>query len=65
MKGGTVGMEDVDTGEAARRLLAACEKLKSAEEATFDSPAFGAMSREDRIALNLRHAELHLGFLRY
>lgn len=63
--GGTVGMEDVDTAEAARRLLAALARLKTDEGTKFDSPAFGAMSHQDRIALNLRHAELHLGFLRY
>lgn len=63
--GGTVGMEDVAADEAARRLLAALERLRTDEEPKFDSPAFGAMSHEDRIALNLRHAELHLGFLRY
>lgn len=65
VKGGTVGMEDIDTIEAGRRLLAALERLKSDEETKFDSPAFGAMSHDDRIALNLRHAEMHLGFLKY
>jgi len=63
VEGGTVGMEDMETIEAGRQLLAALQRLKSDEEAKFDSPAFGAMSHEDRIALNLRHAELHLGFL--
>jgi len=33
------------------------------EVATHDSPAFGEMSHEQRVKLNLRHAELHLGFL--
>ncbi len=63
--GGTVGMEDIETIEAGRRLLAALERLQSDEVAKFDSPAFGAMSHQDRIALNLRHAELHLGFFTY
>lgn len=63
--GGTAGMDDIDTEEAGRRLLAALERLQSDEEAKFDSPAFGAMSHADRIALNLRHAELHLGFLEF
>lgn len=63
VEGGTVGMEDIGTDEAARKLLAALDRLKNDEAARFDSPAFGAMSHEDRIALNLRHAELHLGFL--
>jgi len=65
VEGGTVGMEDIVTDEAARRLLTALERLKSDENARFDSPAFGAMSHSDRIALNLRHAELHLSFLKY
>ena len=65
VEGGTVGMEDVDTAEAAQRLLAALARLKSDEEPKFDSPAFGPLSHEDRIALNLRHAELHLGYLKY
>ncbi len=65
VEGGTAGMENIETIEAGRRLLAALERLKSDEEAKFDSPAFGPMSHQDRITLNLRHAELHLGFLTY
>ncbi len=65
VKEGTLGMEDISTAKAAERLLNALARLQSQEEATFDSPAFGAMSRDDRIRLNLRHAELHLGFLCY
>lgn len=63
--GGTFGMDDVKTAEAAERLLNALRRLESPEEAGFDSPAFGPMSHDDRIRLNLRHAELHLGFLSY
>ncbi len=37
-------------------------RLKNGEPCTHDSPAFGALSHEDRIRLNLRHAELHLGY---
>lgn len=62
---GTFGMDEMNTSEAAERLLTALNRLKSNEEAKFDSPAFGAMSHEDRIKLNLRHAELHLGFVEY
>ncbi len=62
---GTVGMEDMDAEEACGRLLDALARLESDEEASFDSPAFGKMSDEDRVRLNLRHAELHLGFLVY
>jgi hypothetical protein len=63
--GGTTGMDDVPTSPAADRLVASLRRLGSDEPAPFDSPAFGAMSHEDRIRLNLRHAELHLGFLSY
>jgi hypothetical protein len=65
VKEGTIGMEDVPTREAGERLVAALKRLQDREEAPFDSPAFGPMSYDDRIRLNLRHAELHLGFLAY
>jgi hypothetical protein len=62
---GTVGMEDMATPAAEQRLLKALKRLQDGEEARFHSPAFGPMSNDDRIRLNLRHAELHLGFLAY
>ncbi len=62
---GTVGMQAMDTSEAAQRLLTALGRLHSAEQVKFHSPAFGPMSDNDRIQLNLRHAELHLGFFVY
>jgi hypothetical protein len=65
VKDGTFGMDDISTPEAVERLLTALNRLQSAEVAKFDSPAFGALSHEDRIKLNLRHAELHLGFIAY
>lgn len=65
VKGGTAGTEEMPTPEAGQRLLKALQRLHDREEAKFNSPAFGAMSYEDRIRLNLRHAELHLGFLAY
>jgi len=61
--GGTTGAEPQATAEAAGRLRRAFERLRSGEECPYDSPAFGAMSHADRVRLNLRHAELHLGFL--
>ena len=63
--GGTAGAEKMPTHAAAEKLLAALDRLQAREPVSFDSPAFGAMSDDDRIALNLRHAELHLGFLKY
>ena len=65
VKTGTVGVEAVEISVAAERLLSCLCRLRSREEAKFDSPAFGAMSHDDRIRLNLRHAELHLGYLNY
>ena len=60
---GTYGVEVIPAEEGADRLRRAFGRLKSGERCGHESPAFGPMSHEDRIALNLRHAELHLGFL--
>ena len=65
VKDGTVGLERMLTPAAAERLMKALKRLQAREEAKVDSPAFGPMSHDDRIQLNLRHAELHLGFLAY
>ena len=63
VKNGTYATEVLSTEEGAAQLRRALTRLASDEPATHDSPAFGKASDEDRIALNLRHAELHLGFL--
>lgn len=63
VKGGTFGQDDVPLGQALARLRTALQRLKNGELAKFDSPAFGPLSHEDRIRLNLRHAELHLSFM--
>ena len=60
---GTVGQDGQPLDQAAQRLQKAFLRLKNGEQCTYDSPGFGAMSHEDRIRLNLRHAELHLSFL--
>jgi hypothetical protein len=65
VENGTLATEPLDTDEGAKRLRAALVRLASDEPARYDSPAFGPMSHADRIQLNLRHAELHLSFLRY
>jgi hypothetical protein len=62
---GTIGMEPALTSDAAERLRKAFQRLKRGDPAPYDSPAFGKMSHEDRIRLNLRHAELHMSFLDY
>ena len=63
VEGGTHGREVLTTDEGADRLRRALRRLQSGEPARYDSPAFGPLTQEQRIALNLRHAELHLGFL--
>ena len=60
--GGTVGTEPLDPDEGLRRLRAALERLR-ATAPTIDNPAFGRLTHEQWIQLNLRHAELHLGNL--
>jgi hypothetical protein len=61
VKGGTLGTDPVPLDEALPRFRRAAERLKS-EAPTAPSPAVGPMTHEEGIALNLRHAELHLGF---
>ncbi|MEY4567466.1 MAG: hypothetical protein RLY14_2436, partial [Planctomycetota bacterium] len=59
------GTEEQSISVGAKRLREALSRLKRGERCPYESPSFGPMSHEDRIALNLRHAELHLGFIRY
>ena len=63
IEGGTKGQDPMPIIDAIARLRKALGRLKSGEAARYESPAFGPMSYEDRIQLNLRHAELHLSFL--
>lgn len=65
VKEGTFGQDAMSTVEGAERLKKAFMRLKNGEPCSHDSPAFGPMSHEDRIRLNLRHSELHLGFVHY
>lgn len=60
---GTFGVDEMSTDEGAKKLREAIGKLKRREPAKFDSPAFGPATDDERIAVTLRHAELHLGFL--
>lgn len=62
VKGGTTGADDAPIQDGLQRYRAALARLR-VEPAKFASPAFGPMSEEDRIRLQLRHAELHLGFI--
>jgi hypothetical protein len=65
VKDGTFGQEQIATDVGMERLRKAFLRLKNGEQCKYDSPAFGPMSHDDRILLNLRHAELHLGFIQY
>lgn len=65
IEGGTTGIEPVDFAEGMRELRRGIERLKGDDPPKYDSPAFGHLSLEDRIRLNLRHAELHLSFLQF
>jgi hypothetical protein len=57
---GTYGTDVLPTDEGAARYLAALDRLER-EPAKFHSPGFGVLTEPQRILLNLRHAECHLG----
>jgi hypothetical protein len=61
MKNGTLCTAEMPTAEAAARLRRAAERLKSTAP-TRPNPVFGPMTHEEWIAVNLRHADLHLGY---
>lgn len=62
VSGGTVGTEALSTEEGHQRFRRAFERLKD-NRPPDRHPFLGRMSHEDWIALNLRHAELHLSFM--
>jgi hypothetical protein len=61
LPGGTVGLEPLEPEEGLHRFRAAFERLRTTPP-TIPNPAFGPLTHEQWIALNLRHAELHLSF---
>lgn len=63
IEGGTKATEVISTDEGVARLERAWGRLR-ASKPTQKSPIFGAMTHEEWIGLNLRHAELHLGFFK-
>ncbi len=65
LPGGTLGVEPISTEEGARNLKTALLRLKNGEVARHHSPAFGPMTEEQRLQFQLRHCELHMGFLSY
>lgn len=63
IQGGTLGIDPMSTEEGARRLREALTRLKNREPARFHSPAFGPVPEEERLEMQFRHAECHLGYL--
>jgi hypothetical protein len=61
VEGGTFGTEPMSLDEALPRLRRVMERLKI-EPPPIPSLALGKLTHEEAIAINLRHAELHLGF---
>jgi hypothetical protein len=62
VEGGTLATEPVSLEEGLTRLRRIMDRLKT-EAPTARHPIFGTMKHEESVAINLRHAELHLGFL--
>jgi len=62
VEGGTLATDPVPLDEGLGRFRRAMERLKT-EAPTAPSPFFGPLTHEESIAMNLRHAEVHLGFL--
>jgi hypothetical protein len=60
--GGTLATNPLPVEAALDRLRRALDRLKS-EAPTCPNVIFGPLTHEEWIALNLRHAELHLSFL--
>jgi hypothetical protein len=59
---GTLGTERLSTDEGHARVVRAFKRLQGAPPLR-PSPIFGVLTHEEWIAGNLRHAELHLGYL--
>lgn len=60
--GGTLAIAPMPLDEALDRFRRAMGRLK-AEPPTFPSPMLGPLTHDEAIAINLRHTELHFGFL--
>jgi Protein of unknown function (DUF1569) len=62
VQGGTLATEPMPLEEALPRLRRAMERLRTTPP-TIPHNFFGLLRHEEWIAMHLRHAELHLGFL--
>lgn len=60
--GGTYSSDPMSLDEGLQRLSRAVDRLRSTAPAA-SNPMFGPLTHQQWIDLNLRHAELHLGFL--
>jgi len=58
---GTLGLDELPTEEGLNRYRTALRRL-AASAPSGASPVFGKLTHDQWIQLNLRHAELHLGF---
>jgi hypothetical protein len=61
VEGGTLATDPMTTEEGLGRFRRVMERLKT-EAPTDPSPILGQLTHAETIAINLRHAELHLGF---
>jgi len=62
VKGGTLGTEPKSTREGLAALERAWERLEGSAP-TAPNALFGPLTHREWIQMNLRHAELHLGFM--
>jgi hypothetical protein len=61
IKGGTLATDPMPLDDSLERVRRALARLKS-EPPTLVHPIFGVLTHDEWIEINLRHAELHLGF---
>lgn len=61
VEGGTLATDRIPLDEALERFRRVMQRLKT-EVPTMPSKVFGRLTHDESIALNLRHAELHLSF---
>jgi hypothetical protein len=61
VEGGTLATDPVPLDEALQRFRAVMRRLQT-EAPTAPNVVFGRLTHEESVAINLRHAELHLGF---
>jgi hypothetical protein len=61
VEGGTLATEPMPLEEAVGRLNRVMQRLKI-DAPTVPNVIFGPLTHDEWIAINLRHAELHLGF---